>query len=121
MRLLNVNGRTAIERDGRTIDVARASAGAYPSDPDSIYADWDGFRAWESGYVGTGGEPFDPRQLGSPVTAPRQIFAVGLNYRSHATETGLHLPDTPMIFTKFASAITGPNVTVTMPSDAVDW
>ena len=121
MRLLNLNGRTAIERDGRAIDIARASAGAFPSDPDLIYADWDGLRAWEADYVSTDGEPVDPGQLGSPVTAPRQIFAVGLNYRSHAVETGMDLPNTPMIFTKFASAITGPNATVTMPSDAVDW
>lgn len=121
MRLLNVNGRAAIERDGRAVDVARASGGAYSSDLDLLYLDWDGFRAWESGYVGTDGDLFDARSLGSPVTVPRQIFAVGLNYRSHAVETGLDLPDTPMIFTKFASAITGPNVTVTMPSDAVDW
>jgi 2,4-diketo-3-deoxy-L-fuconate hydrolase len=128
MQLLNVNGRNAIERDGRAIDVARASDGAYPSDPDLIYADWDGFRAWESGfrawesgYAGSDSEPVDLEQLGSPVTAPRQIFAVGLNYRSHAVETGVDLPDTPMIFTKFATAITGPNVTVTMPSDSVDW
>lgn len=121
MRLLNVNGRMAIERNGCAIDVARASGGAYSSDPDLIYADWDGFRAWESGYIGAEGAPIDVRRLGPPVTAPRQIFAVGLNYRSHAVETGLDLPDTPMIFTKFASSITGPNVTVTMPSEAVDW
>lgn len=121
MRLLNVNGRMAIERDGRAVDVARASGGAYPADPGLIYVDWEGFRNWESSYVGTDGETLDPRLLGPPVTAPRQIFAVGLNYRSHAAETGIDLPETPMIFTKFATSITGPNVTVTMPSDAVDW
>ncbi|WP_213575660.1 fumarylacetoacetate hydrolase family protein [Rhodococcus sp. USK13] len=121
MRLLNVNGRLAIERDGKAIDVERASRGAFGADPADIYLDWDRFRVWEGEYGGTDGESFDPEQLGSPVTTPRQIFAIGLNYRGHAEENDIELPDTPMVFTKFATSITGPNTTVVMPTAAVDW
>jgi 2-keto-4-pentenoate hydratase/2-oxohepta-3-ene-1,7-dioic acid hydratase in catechol pathway len=43
------------------------------------------------------------------VTSPQQIFAIGLNYRHHALEMNLTLPSEPMVFTKFASSLCGPN------------
>jgi 2-keto-4-pentenoate hydratase/2-oxohepta-3-ene-1,7-dioic acid hydratase in catechol pathway len=55
------------------------------------------------------------------VPAPRQLFAVGLNYADHAAESGVERPESPVIFTKFASAISGPVTTVPLPSDTVDW
>ena len=39
---------------------------------------------------------------------PRQVFAIGVNYRDHAAEAGIDLPAEPMVFTKYPSAITGP-------------
>lgn len=51
----------------------------------------------------------------------RQVFAVGLNYADHAAESGVEQPESPVIFTKFASAISGPVTTVPLPSDTVDW
>jgi 2-keto-4-pentenoate hydratase/2-oxohepta-3-ene-1,7-dioic acid hydratase in catechol pathway len=52
---------------------------------------------------------------------PRQIFAVGLNYVDHAAESGLSLPEQPMIFTKFASCLAGPYGDIVLPSATVDW
>lgn len=121
MRLLNVNGRLAIERSGRAVDVATASQGAFGPEVSEAYDDWEGLRAWESDYDGDDGAAFAPADLRSPVVAPRQIFAIGLNYRGHAEESGLDLPDTPMVFTKFASSIAAPYAAVTMPTDTVDW
>lgn len=121
MRLLNVNGRSAIERHGKAVDVEKASGGAFASDVGSIYVEWDRFRAWEAEYGDHDGESFDPARLWSPVTAPRQVFAIGLNYRGHAEEADIELPDTPMVFTKFVTSITEPNTTVRMPSKLVDW
>jgi 2-keto-4-pentenoate hydratase/2-oxohepta-3-ene-1,7-dioic acid hydratase in catechol pathway len=47
--------------------------------------------------------------LGSPAPAPRQLFAIGLNYRAHALESGFAIPEDPPVFTKFVSSITGPH------------
>ncbi|MGE0218779.1 fumarylacetoacetate hydrolase family protein [Mycolicibacterium sp.] len=120
MRLLNVNGRASVLRDGVAIDIEIASAGKFGADVATIYRDWQALRAWEADHAGPG-EPYAPSDLGSPVTEPRQLFAIGLNYREHAAETGIALPDTPMVFTKFATSITGPYATVVMPTDTVDW
>ena len=62
-----------------------------------------------------------PKALKPPVPRPPQIFAIGLNYRDHAEESGLQLPDAPFVFTKFPSSITGPYSRIELPSDAVDF
>jgi 2-keto-4-pentenoate hydratase/2-oxohepta-3-ene-1,7-dioic acid hydratase in catechol pathway len=49
------------------------------------------------------------------------VFGIGLNYRSHAEETGAELPAIPATFTKFPTALTGPFAEVALPSDEVDW
>ena len=48
----------------------------------------------------------------APVPRPSKIIAVGLNYRDHAIETKLEIPQTPIIFAKFPSSITGPDAPV---------
>ncbi len=59
--------------------------------------------------------------LGPPVPCPRQVFAIGLNYRSHAEESGMDVPPTPLVFTKFPASITGPDAVVDLRSPTVDW
>ncbi|UNB54549.1 fumarylacetoacetate hydrolase family protein [Mycolicibacterium sp. YH-1] len=66
-------------------------------------------------------KPFDMRDLGAPVPEPRQIFAIGLNYADHAQETGSQPPEFPVVFTKFASSLSGPVTTVELPSPYVDY
>ena len=44
-------------------------------------------------------------RLGPAVPYPGRIFCIGLNYRTHAIETGLDLPVAPIVFSKFASAL----------------
>ncbi|MGW3149521.1 fumarylacetoacetate hydrolase family protein [Streptomyces sp. NPDC001177] len=66
---------------------------------------------------------FSATDLGCPSPAPRQIIAVGLNYREHAAESGFAVPDgLPPVFTKFVSSLTGPDTTVTLPPNGhTDW
>jgi acylpyruvate hydrolase len=56
-------------------------------------------------------------------TQPSKIVAVGLNYRDHAAETKLALPNEPTLFLKATSALAGPDDDLVMPRDArsVDW
>jgi len=44
----------------------------------------------------------------APVLDPAKVVAIGLNYKDHAAEQKIALPKSPLIFAKFASAITGP-------------
>jgi 2-keto-4-pentenoate hydratase/2-oxohepta-3-ene-1,7-dioic acid hydratase in catechol pathway len=52
-----------------------------------------------------------------------KFLCIGLNYADHAAESGLPIPDEPVLFTKAISAITGPNDTVLKPrgSTKLDW
>jgi acylpyruvate hydrolase len=52
-----------------------------------------------------------------------KIFCVGLNYRSHATELGVPIPERPSIFSRYASTCVGHEQPIVIPksSNAVDW
>ena len=51
----------------------------------------------------------------------RQVFALGLNYAMHAKEAGLELPPMPLTFTKFPSCLVGPDASVEVFTEKVDW
>jgi 2-keto-4-pentenoate hydratase/2-oxohepta-3-ene-1,7-dioic acid hydratase in catechol pathway len=61
-------------------------------------------------------ERFDAEQVRvlAPVL-PSKIVAVGLNYRSHAEETGMPLPEEPMIFLKPTTSVIGPGDAIKLP------
>lgn len=65
----------------------------------------------------------DGLRYGSPVAKPAQIICVGLNYREHAEESDMEVPDAPIAFTKSVHSISGPNDPVLMPDHAskLDW
>jgi 2-keto-4-pentenoate hydratase/2-oxohepta-3-ene-1,7-dioic acid hydratase in catechol pathway len=119
-RLANIGGRAHLLVGDRAVDVEVASDGRLPADPMHVIEQWDELRAWAAGGVGEG-EPFDPAELGPCVPAPRQVFAIGLNYADHAAETGRPLPAQPLVFTKFPSCIAPPNGRLVLPSGNVDW
>jgi ureidoglycolate lyase len=62
-------------------------------------------------------------RLGPPVADVGKIICVGLNYHDHAEESGMDVPDEPVLFTKAVSAINGPNDTIVLPKNASkgDW
>ena len=59
--------------------------------------------------------------LDCPVPRPRQMFAVGLNYRKHAEEMGSPLPDSPLTFAKFQSALNTPAGDIPLVGDTCDY
>ena len=120
MRIANIDGRLAMAAGQGWVDVEKASSGQFSSDPQAIYTDWDAFVAWANSDVDTSAATIEGR-LDTPVPAPRQIVAIGLNYREHAEESKLAIPEHPVVFTKFQSSLTGPDSTVALPSDGVDW
>lgn len=121
MRIANLRGRLTLLAADRAIDVAEQSDGRFGPDPQAVWNTWDAFRDWASSARGVVGADYDPRDLGPPVPKPAQVFAIGLNYRDHAEESGLPVPSHPTTFTKFPSCITGPFAEVALPSEKVDW
>jgi 2,4-diketo-3-deoxy-L-fuconate hydrolase len=126
MRIANVAGRASlIDGAGIGLDVEKASDGQFTSDPQMLFEQWDALLEWAGSRDGAGDFRVDPDELGAPTPAPRQVFAIDLNYADHAAESNVNPPDTPPVFTKFftkfQTSITGPNATVTLPSNTVDW
>ncbi|WP_209506844.1 MULTISPECIES: fumarylacetoacetate hydrolase family protein [unclassified Ruegeria] len=62
-------------------------------------------------------------RLGACVGHVGKFICIGLNYADHAAESGMELPQEPVIFFKATSAIIGPNDTVEIPRGSVktDW
>ncbi|MFJ2812791.1 fumarylacetoacetate hydrolase family protein [Streptomyces sp. NPDC087294] len=66
---------------------------------------------------------FAGERIGAPLARPHQILCVGLNYRDHAAESGMPVPDEPILFTKSPNTLVGPNDDVRIPrgSTKPDW
>ncbi|WP_420566937.1 fumarylacetoacetate hydrolase family protein [Thalassovita sp.] len=64
----------------------------------------------------------NPR-LGIPVAGIGKLVCIGLNYRDHAEEAGMAIPEEPIVFMKATSALNGPNDPVLIPrgSQKSDW
>ena len=62
-------------------------------------------------------------RLGPPIKRPSKIVCVGLNYASHAKESGMDVPKEPVLFFKASTAICGPNDDLIIPkgSEKTDW
>jgi 2-keto-4-pentenoate hydratase/2-oxohepta-3-ene-1,7-dioic acid hydratase in catechol pathway len=57
-------------------------------------------------------------RLHAPLANPPRIFAIGLNYRQHAIESNLTLPDVPVVFFKLPTAIVGPGEAIVLPRNS---
>ncbi|RJQ81269.1 fumarylacetoacetate hydrolase family protein [Pseudonocardiaceae bacterium YIM PH 21723] len=124
MKLANVDGRAVLlTADDTGIDIETASGGKFGPGLASVYENWDAFQGWAQQSPAEPAIVFTRTQLGSPSPAPRQIIAIGLNYDAHAAESGFEAPrGLPPTFTKFVSALTGPDAEVVLPAGGdVDW
>ena len=54
-------------------------------------------------------------RIGAPVGGSRQFIAIGLNYRKHAAESGMTIPNDPLVFNKALTCIQGPNDDIVQP------
>ncbi|GAB3365191.1 fumarylacetoacetate hydrolase family protein [Modestobacter lapidis] len=125
MRIANLSGRLVLitPDGGAAVDVERASDGRFGADPQAVYEQWDAFVSWARTADSSAGEAFAEEDLGAPAPAPRQLLAIGLNYSEHAAESGFGVPDAPTVmFTKWASCLTGPVTEVVLPTGGhTDW
>ena len=79
----------------------------------------------EAGAKAAAGEAVDEATLNflPPITKPSKIICLGLNYRDHAEESGLGIPEFPVLFARFPSSLTGHGAPVILPkvSSQLDW
>lgn len=66
----------------------------------------------------TAGMPLSQLHLGPPIPDPEKILCMGLNYRDHAAETGMDLPEKPLFFAKFRNSLIGPYDEIVPPPAA---
>ncbi len=121
MRFANLKGRATLITPGGAVDISKASDGRFGPNPQAIFSQWVAFRAWAAAAPVDAAVPFAETDLACPVPRPTQVFGIGLNYRDHAAEAGLPVPERPAVFTKFPSCLTGPFADVKLPTACVDW
>jgi 2,4-didehydro-3-deoxy-L-rhamnonate hydrolase len=122
MRIANVKGRLTLVTKAGGIDVEAASRGTFGADPQAVFARWSEFRRWAAEAPATApAAAIADADLDAPVPRPTQVFGIGLNYKDHAAEAGLPIPDRPATFTKFPTCLTGPYADVVLPTPVVDW
>lgn len=103
-----------------TDSTGQARYGARQPDGSSVELEGDPF----AGNLRPSGRPADVRKLLCPVP-PANLFCIGLNYRQHAEESRLAVPEFPVLFMKGINAACHPGDPIELPralqSDEVDY
>ncbi|WP_060978167.1 MULTISPECIES: fumarylacetoacetate hydrolase family protein [Pseudomonadota] len=122
MRLARVTKDGKIGLAAKTGDIVTIAYGDDLADLDAHIA---AGTLVEAGEKATAGEPVDEASLLflPPVVRPAKIVCLGLNYRDHAEESGLGIPEHPVLFARFASSLTGHKAPIILPkvSEQLDW
>ena len=121
-KLANVNGKSSLIFGESYYDINTISQGKISSEPSEVLDSLNDLHELSSkidNYEATG--LIESSLLGAPITNSRNCFAVGLNYKAHAEESGMEIPPFPMVFTKHTSCIVGPFEDIQMRSDIVDY
>lgn len=110
----SIDGRVKALVDGGAIDLA-----------DLTRAPWSARRFLEQGGLDAAIERLHPdspiesiegARFEPPVPSPRAVWAIGLNYRDHAAESGLEPPPVPVVFTKSPGSLVGHEADIVVPS-----
>ncbi|MCU1359194.1 MAG: putative fumarylacetoacetate hydrolase [Ilumatobacteraceae bacterium] len=123
MRFANLNGRgvlviTDSAGSDRAIDIEQATNGYLGNDP-AVYVDLEQHVVLAdvaSSATPTDWPVLDLSALGAPVPRPPKGLGVGLNYRTHALESGRELPTEPHLFGKTDNCVCGPFDDVIAPA-----
>ncbi|QDV38325.1 fumarylacetoacetate hydrolase family protein [Tautonia plasticadhaerens] len=120
MRLLTVatdrGPRACAEHAGRLVDLNAADPTLPNSVRELIALGPDRLSRARSALdrAPTSYDPASSRLL-APVPDPRKIICLGLNYRDHAIETGAKIPEEPILFSKYPTALTGHKAPILLP------
>ena len=111
---------TGVRLDDQVVDLPEAGVQAgvgIPNTTTELLASWEWREKADLAVeyareTGVGLHDAEDLQRHAPVTDPQKVVCVGLNYVDHAEEGGNPIPETPVLFSKFPTSITGPDRTV---------
>lgn len=108
-------------------------------DEQGIRRDLSGqFQDWNTDFFENGGlealkayltnEPTLPavtedERWAAPIARPGKVICIGLNYSDHAKESGMAIPEEPIVFQKGSNTVVGPYDPIFIPrkSEKTDW
>ena len=122
MRLARVTKDGKIGLAAKTGDKIAYKSGAEIADLDAHVA---AGTLVDAGAQAASGDAVDETSLTflPPVIRPPKIVCMGLNYRDHAEESGLGIPEFPVLFGRFSSSLIGHRAPIILPkvSSQLDW
>ena len=121
-----VAGRAVLVTNSLTsyIDIEKFSGGKLPSDPMLCIERWSEVCRLADSLASAKTDQLvalDINELDCPVPRPRQIFAIGVNYKAHAAEMNHGLPKEPLVFTKFPSSLNRPHGQIKLVGEKCDY
>lgn len=130
MRLatLNISGQTNVvaeSQNGSLILLAQSNP-QIPNCLKHIIADWENLNPKIQDVLQSDNAvtiDADQADFAPVLPAPEKIICIGRNYAEHAAETGADLPEIPVVFNKFPTALIGHEKQIVLPSisDQVDY
>ena len=110
-----------ILKDGREVDTS-----GFGEDYDEVFFETDGLQRLQEWLKENENDlPIFPEgeRYGAPIARPSKIVCIGLNFDDHAAESGMDIPEEPVLFFKASSAFCGPNDDLILPrgGDKTDW
>ena len=110
-----------ILKDGQEVETS-----TFGEDYDEVFFETDGLQRLEEWVMENENDlPVFPEgeRYGAPIARPSKIVCIGLNFDDHAAESGMEIPEEPVLFFKASSALCGPNDKLVLPRDGnkTDW
>lgn len=121
-KLANIKGRAALLNEESFYDLEKISEGNLSHDTTNALfhlEELDELNNKLNDLEATG--KISEAEFDAPVSFPKNCYAVGLNYRNHAEEANMTIPEVPMVFTKHTSCLVGATADVEMRSNYVDY
>jgi len=104
----------SLDKNGKLRDLSN-----YISDFNSDTINFDTLNKLRNLDLETLSEINQETRIGACIKKPGNFFAIGLNYKEHAEETGAKAPDYPVLFNKSVHSIVGPNDNVIIPKNSL--
>ena len=119
-------GEAGKETPGVMLNDAKLDVSAFGEDYDEAFFESDGItrlKKWMASNQNECRVVGENERTGPPVFKPSKIVCVGLNYAGHAKESGMDIPEEPILFFKSTTSIVGPDDDLIIPNGSVktDW
>ena len=110
-----------ILKDGQEVETS-----TFGEDYDEVFFETDGLQRLQEWVMENENDlPVFPEgeRCGAPIARPSKIVCIGLNFDDHAVESGMDIPEEPVLFFKASSALCGPNDELVLPrgGNKTDW